>query len=83
MLCGQFSGAEYKISGSLDNVIETNIIKLDSTKAKNMLDWRPIYSFEDTVKMSAEFTMRQKSGEGVRAIALDFINRYMKGVSNV
>lgn len=83
LLCSQFSGADYKISGSLDNVIETKILKLDSTKAKKMLDWRPVYSFEDTVKMSAEFTKRQKSCESVRAIALDIINRYMEGVSNV
>ena len=82
ILTKQFPDADYKVSGSLKSVIETNILKLDSTKAKTMLDWKPVYSFEDTIKQAAEFSKRRMSGEETRSIALEFIDEYMKGKKN-
>lgn len=74
ILSNEFDGAEYDISGSLKNVIETKILKIDSTKAKKILGWKPKYSFEDTLRMAAEFKKRQIKGESVRNIAMDFIS---------
>lgn len=82
MLAKQFPKADYRVSGSLESVVETNILKLDSTKAKAMLGWRPVYSFEDTIKRAAEFSKRSMSGEDTRSIALEFIDEYMKGKKN-
>lgn len=82
ILVGFFENAEYKTSGSLDNVIETNILKLDSSKAKNILNWRIMYSFKETLRMSAEFVKRAIDGN-LREIAMDNIRRYMRGITNV
>ena len=83
MLSSQFENSDYKTSISSESVIETNILKLDSSKAKNLLKWFPIYSFEDTISQSAEFSKRSAGGEKVRDIAMEFIERYMKGNKNV
>ncbi len=76
ILSDEFDGAEYNVTGNLKNVIETKILKLDSTKAKNVLGWQPKYSFEKTLRMAAEFKKRQFNGEKSRSIAIDFIERY-------
>lgn len=82
-LAKEFNGAELHIAKSTVNVIETKILKLDSTKAKKILRWYPVYSFETTMKMAAEFTKRQKNSESVRVVALDMINKYIEDKGNV
>lgn len=82
ILAKQFPDAHYKVSGSLKEVIETNILKLDSTKAKTLLGWKPAYSFEETIMQAAEFSKRRTAGDKTRNIALNFIDEFMKGKKN-
>jgi CDP-glucose 4,6-dehydratase len=78
-LAKQFINGSYSIE---DNgvlaVKETQILKLDSTKAKKILGWYPKYSFYETICMTAEFTKRQFTGENVRDICLDMIDKFLE-----
>ncbi len=76
LLTKEFENSEFIVSGEMKSVIETKILKLDSSKAKKVLGWSPKYTFEETIKMAADFQKRRNSGEPVRNIALDFINEY-------
>lgn len=79
ILSGFFEKSSYIVSGSLKNVIETNVLKLDSTKAHEILKWNQLYSFTETLKMSAEFIKRSYY-ENFRTIAMDNIKEYVRGV---
>lgn len=83
LLQKEFSGSMFRAITSNVKVIETKILKLDSTKAKQILSWYPRYSFETTMKMAAEFKKRQTSGEKVRSIALGMIDDYIEDKRNV
>lgn len=81
ILSGFFEKSSYIVSGSLTNVIETNILKLDSRKAREVLEWNQIYNFAETLEMSAKF-IKRSSFESLRNIAMDNIKEYMRGVEN-
>lgn len=83
LLQKEFTGSVFHATESNVNVIETKILKLDSTKAKQILNWHPVYDFETTMKMAAEFKKRQKNNEPVRIVALDMINNYIEEKEDV
>ena len=66
----------------LKDVIETKVLKLDSSKAKNDLKWQPMHSFKQTLQNAAEFKIRSNSGELVRDISLDMINKCLEGINH-
>lgn len=72
----EFAGAQFACTQLDDSVIETNILKLDNSKAKENLGWRPMYSFDETVKMVIEFEKRKKQEE-IRDIVMDLTGRYL------
>lgn len=78
-LSAEFGNAPYEITGQSVQVRETNVLKLDSSKAKSLLDWKPRYSFRDTLKMTAEFkrnVIRSDHGTAAR----EMIERYLETV---
>lgn len=83
LLQKEFEDSVLHVTESNVNVIETKILKLDSTKAKEILEWQPVYSFETTMKMASEFKKRQNSNELVREVAMDMINKYIEEKENV
>lgn len=83
LLQKNFEGSSLHVTEMKVNVIETKILKLDSLKAKEVLNWYPVYNFETTMKMAAEFKKRQNRNENVREIALDMINDYIEDRKNV
>lgn len=82
-LTKEFEGASFYVAETVTSVIETKILKLDSKKAKRVLEWAPVYSFETTMKMAAEFKKRQNQKESARSVALDMINNYIEEKKNV
>ena len=56
---------EYQVARE-DNNREAKILALDSTQSQEMLGWRPILSFEETVR----FTVEGYSGDQAGALAL-------------
>lgn len=57
---------------------EANILKLDSTKAKEMLDWCSIYSLKDAIETITSFIKKQRNGEDAGILAREQINEYLK-----
>jgi len=82
LLSEEFENADYMVTGSLKNVIETKILKLDSSKSRSLLGWTPVYCFKETVKMASEFKKRLNSNESARNIAMDMISGYMEVADN-
>ena len=79
------SKLSHELGSSLQPVIdnspqphETNILRLDTTKARSRLDWRPILSIDETIEWISEWALRHRSGENMRAITDHQIDRYHK-----
>lgn len=53
-LASWFPGAKYEITGT-SATSEAALLTLDNTKAKEILDWVPIYSYEETLKEVVTF----------------------------
>lgn len=76
-----FPNAEYTF-GEVNRSVsgETNILKLDSTKAQNALNWNPLYTVEEMAEETALFIMREKSGTEVNVLCKDMIEAYLEKV---
>ncbi len=72
-----FNDAEYSVTESALSSMETTVLKLDSKKAQDMLAWRQIYSFDETIKMAAEFKKRTNKAEDIKDICDEQINDYL------
>lgn len=80
MLSGYFENATY-VSIPIKHFAEANILKLDSTRAKQMLGWIPLLSLENTVQQTAEFHKEIYAGKDADAICDFYISRYFKSVN--
>lgn len=83
ILAKHFPNAEYtfgEVSRSVRG--ETNILKLDSTKAQNTLNWHPLYTVEEMAEETAKFIMREKSGTEVNVLCRHMIEAYLKKVEH-
>lgn len=56
---------------------ETVTLRLDSTKARHTLGWRPLLDFSTTVQWSAEWYRAYAGGADVRAITLAQVDSYL------
>lgn len=65
----------YEVTGS-NMVKETNILKLDSTKAKRELGWAPKFTFKDTIGMTADFEKKYAAGISAKEICERYITHY-------
>ncbi len=72
-----FNNSSYGIENSSLSSLETKILKLDSKKAKNMLGWKPTYSFEETIKMAVDFTQKANNAQNIKKICQQQINDYL------
>lgn len=78
ILAKHFSGAKYTFGEISRAVKETNILKLDSSKAQNILNWNPLYTVEDMMNEMAQFIMREKSGIEMGRLCEDAISAYLE-----
>lgn len=72
-----FPEGRYEITGS-NTVKETNILKLDSTKAEKILGWVPRFTFEDTIGMTVTFEKRYAEGINAKEICENMISEYFQ-----
>lgn len=73
-----FPKGTLEINSRKNKVKETGILKISSQKANRILGWHPVYTFDDTLRMAAEFAIRESQGEQVRNICMEYINDYLK-----
>lgn len=77
-LSNYFAAGEVEETAGQKAVKETKILKISSRKAKEVLGWRPKYTIDDTLRMAAEFAIRESAGESIRDICMEYIEDYMK-----
>lgn len=75
LLAAHFPNAQYEAQKS-GHSNETEILRLDSSKAQNILGWKPLYTLEETISQAAEF---QKGLNRVPAAQLcrEQVNQYV------
>jgi CDP-glucose 4,6-dehydratase len=58
---------------------EANFLRLDSTKANNILKWKPVYSIEDTIKNTIDWYKKYYSkSENMNQVTLEKISSYIE-----
>lgn len=55
---------------------EAELLSLNTDKARIRLGWRPLLSFEESVKMTVEWYKAQNDGKNMRNFSLDQIKHY-------
>ena len=55
---------------------EATMLKLDSSKARTRLDWRPRWNFNDTIRTTMEWYRNFSAGKDIRAFTLEQIDAY-------
>ena len=64
------------------NIIESNLLKLNSDKASNLLNWRCILNFEDTIKLTSQWYIAQSMKKNMEKFTIDQINYYLSKDEN-
>lgn len=75
LLASHFPGARYERADPGEGG-ETEILRLESKQARELLGWRPLYRLEETVAQTAAF-FRRASREPTERICLDQVEEYL------
>ena len=82
MVGKQFNSYEYIIKPGEDHIRkETKILKLDSTKAEKVLNWKIQKHLEETITLTVDFVKREQQGEATGFLCREQILRYMEGMN--
>ena len=68
-------GAKWQIDGD-EHVHEAQFLKLDSSKARALLEWRPRLALADALRLTADWYMAHYKGAAMRQFTLDQIAAY-------
>lgn len=80
-MCRQWPDpAAYEISNA-EQPYEAHSLKLDSSKAKTLLSWRPKWSIEQAIDKILEWTVAYQENADVRQVCLNQIAEYSHGGS--
>ncbi len=58
---------------------ESNLLKLDYSKAKALLGWQPVWNLEQSLQHIIDWTLSYKNQENIREVTKRQINEYMAG----
>ena len=70
-------GAGYEIDAS-PQAHEANYLKLDCSKAKNLLGWHPLWNTDTTIRMVVGWYEAYIEGKDLRQICIDQMEKYFK-----
>ncbi|HET9651936.1 MAG TPA: CDP-glucose 4,6-dehydratase, partial [Usitatibacter sp.] len=74
-LARQWGGVRWSLDAG-SHPHEARYLKLDSSKARVRLGWRPRWNLEQALEAIVEWHKAERSGGDVRAVLLDQIRRY-------
>ena len=74
-LCNQISGANWQLDQN-PQPHEANTLKLDSTKAKTLLGWKPRWNLANALNKTIEWHNEWKAGGDMATISLQQIREY-------
>ncbi|MBC7488797.1 MAG: CDP-glucose 4,6-dehydratase [Glaciimonas sp.] len=61
---------------------EANYLKLDISKARSRLDWRPVLRLTDALKLIIDWSKQRQTGADMRKLTLNQINSYQTLTNN-
>jgi CDP-glucose 4,6-dehydratase len=73
------NGARVKHAQSIENPHEVGLLRLDSTRARNALGWKPRWSLQEALEYTVAWHQAWKKGENMTAVSLDQIGQYELG----
>jgi CDP-glucose 4,6-dehydratase len=74
-------GARYEVSEN-STLHESRLLRLDSSKAAQKLEWRPVFDFEEAVSLTVEWYRRVFDGDLPAAVSGEHIRKYMDKVKD-
>lgn len=79
MVRKHFEHASYIVIEGKDHIRkEAKVLKLDSTKAKDMLEWNPKCILEETIKLTCDFVLKEKQGKVAAELCREEIRQYLE-----
>jgi CDP-glucose 4,6-dehydratase len=78
-LCERMQGASW-LREAAPQPHEAGTLKLDSSKAKRRLDWRPSWSLEQGLMHTVDWHLAWRRGADMRAVSLQQISAYEKAM---
>jgi len=72
-----FPGAQWQHKKNI-TIIESNLLKLNSEKAKKLLKWECLLDFDLTVKMTTEWYIAQNHGFNLEEFSIKQLQTYLK-----
>jgi CDP-glucose 4,6-dehydratase len=72
----------YKIDSSLANLHEANILKLDPSKAKNLLDWETKFSTKEAIIFTSEWFKNYIKAGDIYNFTLKQLDEYEQKINN-
>lgn len=76
LMAVHFPGATYEL-GTAGRVGETELLRLDSDKARDILNWRPLYTLEETLAQTAAFQLGLAQTSASR-LCLEQVEQYIE-----
>jgi CDP-glucose 4,6-dehydratase len=70
-------GAEYKIDNNLQ-LHEANYLKLDSSKARHYLQWRPVWNIDESIKKIVDFLVAYINQKDLQLLCNSQIKSYLE-----
>lgn len=68
--------ASFKLDTNADKMHEAHLLKLDCSKARMILDWKPQWDASETIKRVCSWYKAHLSGRDIRSFTLDEIKQY-------
>lgn len=79
LLLQNLETGSYKINEDASKLHEAGILKLDNSRAKSELNWHPKLSFEETIKLTADWYKNYLAGKiDMKKFTLDQIENFQK-----
>ena len=72
--------ATYVIEENIKNPIEAHLLKLDCSKAKQRLNWYPVWDLNTAIDKIIEWTSAYEKKQDLRQISINQIEEYIKDV---
>ena len=82
LVTGWGSGASYQIDTNPASLHEAYILKLDCSKARMILGWRPQWDVTEAIKRICAWHKAHLNGEDMQVYALNEIGQYQKSLLN-
>jgi CDP-glucose 4,6-dehydratase len=75
------TGGEWTDASDPAAVHEASKLNLATDKAHHLLDWKPVWAFEETIRNTASWYMAEERGEDIPELTLSQISKYQSAAS--